>query len=57
VYSPQVSRAGRDDDFQVELADLSVGLPVGIVVSVRLIKSVEKTAQLPLPEGGCFGVL
>ncbi len=35
----------------MELADLSVGLPVGIVVSVRLIKSVEKTVQLPLPEG------
>lgn len=35
----------------MELADLSVGLPVGMVVSVRLIKCVEKTAQLPLPEG------
>ncbi len=30
---------------------MPVGLPVGIVVSVRLMKSVEKTAQLPLPEG------
>lgn len=35
----------------MELADLSVGLPVDIVISVRLIKSVEKTAQLPSPEG------
>jgi hypothetical protein len=35
----------------VELADLSVGLPLGIGVSVRLTESVEKTAQLPLPEG------